>query len=65
MSTPVDIMTLAKYAVGALLVIAGVLLIYIGKVSEGLTVIALGLGLLGYTVGEQRGYKKGLEALKH
>ena len=59
MSQQMDIMTMAKYAVGALLIIAGVALIYVNKVTEGMTVIALGLGMLGYQLGERAGIKKG------
>ena len=55
-----DTITLVKYAIGALLILAGVALIYVGKVTEGMAVIALGLGLLGYQIGERQGIKKGM-----
>jgi len=61
---PIDMITLAKYAVGALLIMAGVGLVYIGKTTEGLAVIAIGLGLLGYSIGERQGLKKGLALSK-
>jgi hypothetical protein len=58
----IDVMQLAKYGIGALLIIAGVALIYIGKPTEGMVVVGLGMGLLGY----QFGYTSGIKAVsKH
>ena len=55
----IDTNTLIRYAVGALLIIAGAVLFYIGKYNEGLSVLGMGLAVLGVgTVGYALGYRR-------
>jgi len=50
--------TMVKYVVGSILIIAGGVLFYIGKTSEGIAVAGIGLTVLGYSFGEKTGFKK-------
>ena len=49
-----------KYIVGALLIIAGAALFYMNMPTYGMGLVALGLGVLGYSVGNTAGYKAGV-----
>ena len=49
-----DQQTLIRYGVGALLIIAGGVLYYMGYPQYGIGVAAIGAGLLGYTFYKSR-----------
>ena len=54
---------LLKYLIGSILIIADAALFYVGKPSEGMSIVAIGLGILGvgaigYTYGYSKGFRK-------
>jgi hypothetical protein len=62
---PIDIITLVKYAVGALLIIAGVALIFVGQPDKGIAIIAVGIALIGVGAATLSGtymYTRGFKA---